>query len=170
MHVPLKYSAFRVVGCLAAAAAVGMAAVGCSAHSVASSPLFRIIEEANFVPASTPEDFLALLANDPERVPVIRSAEDWARFCLRRSLKDHPLHDLSGRQLTQFTQSLRFDNGGLAGANYGPLRDSLSFEDFGRVWGAFGLDMGLFADYQDKECSKRATCTHHNNAVCTSNC
>lgn len=82
----------------------------------------------------------------------------------------NPLKACKSETAEQFTRSLVFRNGGLAGAYYGGVAKELTYQQFSLLWGVLGLGMGLFEDHKDMECKGQGTCEHANECVCTSNC
>ena len=116
-------------------------------------------------PAETEREWWQILKNKDRN--FIRSMDDW-RAALKG--KDNPLAGCDTKTVEQFTKNLRFNNGGLAHAHYGAVAEQLSYRQFSNLWVRFGLGMGLFTDYKDKECEKRATCGPKMNDICTSNC
>jgi hypothetical protein len=97
---------------------------------------------------------------------IVRTKADWQRLL---KSKDNPLAGLEDKAVKDFTASLVFRNGGLAGANWGPV-GGLSYRKFSALFGHFGLGMGLLADYEGYRCVGRADCYKANEHICTSNC
>jgi hypothetical protein len=97
---------------------------------------------------------------------IIRTKADWQRAL---KSKQNPLDGLDDKAVKEFTASLIFRNGGLAGANWDPV-GGMSYRRFTELWGHFGLGMGLFQDYTGYECASRGTCKPQITYICTSNC
>jgi hypothetical protein len=112
--------------------------------------------------AQTDREWQQLLRD--KRVAVVRTKADWQRL-LRSS--GNPLAGLDRAQVDEFTKSLIFRNGGLAGANFAPVA-GLSYRRFTGLWGRFGLGMGLFEDHKDQKCVP--PCEAGLDHICLSNC
>ena len=117
-------------------------------------------------PATTEAEWWQLLKSKDST--FIRSAADWRKALANP--RTSPLAGCDPETIREFTKNLRFNNGGLAHANYGVVAKKLTYDQFSRLWGMFGLDMGMFADYKDKECKSTGTCRTSFGDVCTSNC
>jgi hypothetical protein len=115
--------------------------------------------------AHTEQEWKDLMANP--RAKIIRTKTDWQK--LLRS-KENPLADCSTETAAAFTRSLRFRNGGLAGANFSGVGKELNYFQFKRLWASFGMGMDLFADHENYECKSRGTCSFALANICTSNC
>ncbi len=98
---------------------------------------------------------------------IVRTADDWHE--LLRS-KDNPLAGYDEEVTGRFTESLVFNNGGLAGVDYSAIADVVTFRTFRRLLEAFGIGLGLFADYDGYMCESRGTCKKMHERICTSNC
>ena len=122
-------------------------------------------KHATHKPAQTEREWWALLKSDNKH--FIRSMEDW-HAALKSN--DNPLAGCDSRTVEEFTKSLRFNNGGLAHANYGGAAEMMSYTQFRNLWGRFGLGMGLFEDHNDMECVSKGSCGPATHFVCTSNC
>jgi hypothetical protein len=59
---------------------------------------------------------------------------------------------------------------GLGHANYSSFVGVLSAAQFSALWAAFGISNVLIADYEDKYCRERGTCTKETGSICTSSC
>ena len=110
------------------------------------------------------------MQTDPNEVSFIRSMDDWKYRIRNADSKDHPLQPLTREDLDEFTNSLVFNNGGLAGASVGILEEKLTYRQYERVIGWFGMDLRLMADYKGYKCAGQGTCTLSQHDICTSNC
>jgi hypothetical protein len=117
-------------------------------------------------PAKTEREWWALLKSGDKT--FIRSMSDWKAALA--DPKNNPLKGCDPKAVQKFTKSLKFSNGGLAHANYGPIVEQMSYSQFSGLWGRFGLGMILFEDHNNMACTKRATCTTEITSICTSNC
>lgn len=97
----------------------------------------------------------------------VRSSNDFDQLAVSPS---SPLAALDTQTISAFKESLRFEKGGLAHADYSMLIDQLGEEGVTTVFTYFGIGPKLFTDYKDQECEKRATCSAKLFKVCTSNC
>lgn len=118
--------------------------------------------------ANTEEEWRALLEGDDSR--IIRSREDWDGAMAEEDRRSAILPGCDQETVRAFSEGLIFRNGGLAGANYSMLEDRLTYRQFKAVWNNFGIGEELFQDYNNKECSKPATCSPLTACICTSNC
>ena len=116
-------------------------------------------------PAETEREWWMMLHSDDRT--FIRSIEDWKKAL---KSKNNPLAGIDEATVKAFTKNLRFSNGALGHANYDVVQDELSYRRFSALWGRFGLGMGLFEDYKDRDCSKRATCSSSITEICLSSC
>ena len=116
-------------------------------------------------PAQTEREWWALLKSGDKS--IVRSIEDW--HALVRS-KENPLAGCDQKAVEAFTNSLRFSNGGLGHADYGNLKNQLTYAQFSNLWSRFGLGMTLFEDHDGYYCQGKGTCTTRNENICTSNC
>jgi len=121
-------------------------------------------------PARSVREFKELMQTDPEEVYFIRSAEDWERFRRNADSQENPLEPLTEEEVEEFTRSLVFRNGGLAGAKVDVIETRLSYRQYRNLMGAFGMDIVLERDYRGWYCSARGTCRQETLAICTSNC
>lgn len=117
-------------------------------------------------PAQTEREWWSMLKSDD--TTFIRSIDDWKAALADRHA--NPLDGCEDETVRKFTESLVFNNGGLSHANYEPLEKKLTYFQFRSLWARFGLGMGLFADYENKECKSRGTCSPSFGDICTSNC
>jgi hypothetical protein len=105
---------------------------------------------------------------------------------------DSPLMAMSVAGRERFLKSLRFNEKGITSYQYADLQSELSPTQIYRLLKLFGSerDASFFTDaqirndddviimslprspidYQNYECSKRATCTWSNFSICTGNC
>ena len=118
--------------------------------------------------ASTETGWQALLNN--KEVKVVRCIEDWRSTLATDNKNHHPLPGCEESIINEFTNTLRFENGGLAHANYRMLRHTVTVAEFDRLWAFFGISPFLMKDYNNKECAKRATCSTSYADICTGNC
>lgn len=107
------------------------------------------------IPARTVREFKQLMNTDPREVSFIRSIDDWELYIRRADSNDHPLKSLTQEDIVEFTKSLVFRNGGLAGAYVGTLKDKLTYNQYESLMAKFGLDLPLVADYSDYYCLGR---------------
>lgn len=115
--------------------------------------------------AQTEREWKDLMVNP--RARIVRTKADWLK--LARS-GDNPLKSCSPETVAEFTRSLKFNNGGLAGAYFGGVGRELSFFEFRSLFERFGLGLGLVADHEGYECKSRGTCSARGGHICTSNC
>lgn len=121
-------------------------------------------------PAENDEEWHALMQNG-EGIEFIRSEDDWHRLLKEtRGTDSDPLPDCDDETVDLITRGLVFYDGGLAGADYAPIADKLTFRQFRALFERFGLGLGLFADHDGYRCESRGTCTKLNDKICTSNC
>jgi hypothetical protein len=118
--------------------------------------------------AKNDEEWTALLTNKSE--VFLRSIEDFRAFANSKRITEHPLANCDKATVDKFTESLLFKNGGLAHANYGVLKDKLTFKQFEVLWAEFGMSLELFMDHKDNYCESRATCASHVDYICMSSC
>jgi len=121
-------------------------------------------------PARSVREFKGLMETDPNEVSFIRSMDDWKYHIRNTDSRDHPLHSLDQEDLDEFTNSLVFNNGGLAGAHVGTLQVKLTYRLYERLMESFGMEIGLAKDYAEYECSKPGNCKKLSGNICTSNC
>ncbi len=117
-------------------------------------------------PAQTEREWWALLKSKDKS--FIRSMKDW-----KAALADprrNPLKGCDSKTIAHFTQNLKFNNGGLAHADYSGVAGQVSYRQFTGLWGRFGLGMGLFNDHDGYRCESKGTCTAAYSKICTSNC
>ena len=117
------------------------------------------------VVANSDREWKALTQNKSAK--IIRTREDWQKFL---HTKNSPLKGVDKQVVDEFSKSLVFRNNGLAGAQYESLARATTFFQFRQTFAGFGIGLGLFADYEDKECLSRGTCGPRFGYVCTSNC
>jgi hypothetical protein len=117
-------------------------------------------------PAETEREWWALLKSKDNT--FVRSKREW--HAVLAAPKRNPLKGCDPKTIAHFTKNLRFTQGGLAHADYSLVAKELNYFQFQRLWGIFGLGMGLFEDHKDMECEKKATCGPLSNRICTSNC
>ncbi|MBD1833314.1 hypothetical protein H6F61_11645 [Cyanobacteria bacterium FACHB-472] len=125
---------------------------------------------AVIIPARTVREFKQLMKTDPSEVSFIRSMNDWELYIRRADSDDHPLKSLTQEDIAEFTRSLVFRNGGIAGAYVGMLKDKLTYNQYESLITKFGLDLRLAADYADYYCSSKGNCGERGGYICTSNC
>jgi hypothetical protein len=118
--------------------------------------------------AETEEEWLALLAGDDPR--IVRTREEWDRALADDSRRASLLPNCDEETVRAFSERLIFRNGGLAGANYAMIEDKVTYRSFRLIWNQFGIGDKLFADYNNKECSRPGTCSPLTACICTSNC
>ncbi|SOD86948.1 hypothetical protein [Streptomyces sp. Ag109_G2-15] len=95
-------------------------------------------------PARTTQEFKALMKTDSAQYQFIRSMGDWHQELQREDADKNPVSRLSKSDIDAFTESLIFNNGGLAGARYDTLARTLTFYEFESVLNRFGIHMDLF--------------------------
>lgn len=103
----------------------------------------------------------------------IRTQNDWKAFLSEdRRNSNGLLKNLSDRDIKMFEQRLVFGDVGVASLYVRILKTKCTFEQYNAILGLFGLSVeySLRADYEDKECEKRATCSTRMGSICTSNC
>jgi hypothetical protein len=110
------------------------------------------------------------MESDPKEVYFVRSMADWKQFCRSSDSPGHPLGALTEDEVREFTGSLVFNNGGLAGAYLGKLQDRLSYREYRALMAAFGMDIGFAADYEGYYCMNPGDCAKKMDHICTSNC
>jgi hypothetical protein len=118
------------------------------------------------LPAETEREWWALLKSKDKT--FIRSIKDWKDALA--DPKRNPLRSCDPAAVRHFTKNLKFKNGGLAHADYSKVVTKLTYLQFKRLWGRFGLGMGLFEDHNNYKCESRGTCTPSQLDICTSNC
>ena len=101
-------------------------------------------------------------------ISAFRSMKDW-RAALANP-KTNPLRGCDSRAIQHFTRSLKFNNGGLAHADYSEVAKQLTYPQFKALWARFGLGMRIFADHEGYRCESRGTCIGSLGSICTSNC
>ena len=122
--------------------------------------------------ASTDEEWISLMKTDPKKIQFIRSMDDW-KHAIDTSInsKEHPLYGCTEKEVQEFTNSLLFNNGGLATAYYGVVMNKLIYTQFVKLWEMFGIDLKLFVDYRNYKCQDiGGSCFRQTNWICTSNC
>ena len=118
------------------------------------------------LPARTEADWQVFVqSKDTSRV---RSKKAWTR-CLRKA-RCNPLKRLNRDLVDQFTKSLIFRNGALAGADYTMIVEELNFKEFLELWDTFGMSGPVLADHVDYACVGVGDCAVNNTHICTSNC
>lgn len=118
-------------------------------------------------PARNESEWRALLDSDDPT--IIRSLNDWNQ--LINDSSRNPLKAVPSEAVKHFTESLKFNKGGLAHADYSEIGKHLTYFQFKNIWqNEFGLGDQLFTDYNDKECDGVHTCRPSLNSICTSNC
>ena len=121
------------------------------------------------LPARTEADW-QVFAQSKDKTRV-RSMRAWNR-CLRR-VRCNPLKRLKKLQpelIEQFTESLVFRKGALAGADYSMIVDELSYREFTNLWDKFGMSGPVLSDHQDYACVGPGDCEKDSDHICTSNC
>lgn len=150
-----------------------------------------------FVQASD-AGFLTPVANEESIVSTavapVRSRAQLVEYVRNTAANSSPLNKLHPAQLTEFLDSLSFNETGLTGFNYAAL-SGLTVSDAYRVLALFGaqhlthvvggreetkldialakksrVDMAAMADYQNYRCDGRATCKYDPNYICMSGC
>jgi hypothetical protein len=108
---------------------------------------------------------------DAGEIAFVRSEDDWRQLLdwARGSDRD-PLPGCDDETVRAFSEGLVFRGGGLAGADYAPVAEKLSFTAFRGLFERFGIGLGLFADYDGYKCEGPGTCTKMHERICTSNC
>jgi len=122
------------------------------------------------IPARTVREFKKLMKTDPREVSFIRSMDNWELYIRCVDSDDHPLKSLTQEDIAEFTRSLVFRNGGLAGAYVGMLKDKLTYNQYESLIAKFGLNLSLAADYSDYYCQGTGNCAERGGYICTSNC
>lgn len=121
-------------------------------------------------PAENDEDWRRLMEAG-ESVAFVRTNEDWRKLLAEtRGTDRDPLRGCDDEAVNAFSEGLIFRDGGLAGADYEPIAETLSFAAFRALFERFGIGLGLFADHDGYRCESRGTCTIAHNKICTSNC
>ncbi|SOD86949.1 hypothetical protein [Streptomyces sp. Ag109_G2-15] len=131
-------------------------------------------------PARTTQEFKALMKTDSAQYQFIRSMEDWHQELQREDADKNPVSRLSKSDIDAFTESLIFNNGGLAGARYDTLARTLTFYEFESVLNRFGIHMDLFRTegpeggdgFRDSKCMSQSPFPWVLSIgdLCTSNC
>jgi hypothetical protein len=121
-------------------------------------------------PAQTDADWHRLMAAKQDAPEFIRTKDQWERVVGSRLTGDDPLPGCEAETIEAFSKSLVFRDGGLAGADFGRVAATLSFNDFRRLFERFGIGLGYFADHEGYECKSRGTCSARGGHICTSNC
>jgi hypothetical protein len=80
------------------------------------------------------------------------------------------LNQLSNADYEEFKNSLSFNRGGLAHANYTALKRTLSLQEIFNVFLYFGLGKIYLMDIVDYYCESAGTCKYTATYVCTSAC
>ena len=122
------------------------------------------------IPARTVREFKKLMKTAPREVSFIRSMDNWELYIRCVDSDDHPLKSLTQEDIAEFTRSLVFRNGGLAGAYVGMLKDKLTYNQYESLIAKFGLNLSLAADYSDYYCQGTGNCAERGGYICTSNC
>lgn len=116
------------------------------------------IVELDFIPADTPFQYLTLLASGSKK--LIRTFTDWRNF-----VKENPLH-IDLELLNRFGKELLFHaDGGFVSANYQVIGNSLSFEQFRKLFGYLGISMKFFEDHVDYIC-EAGDCKAYSGYIC----
>lgn len=136
-------------------------------YSDASVQLDRQVQPMNYIPASTEEEFFALIAN--KNANIIRSKKD---FLQRTQITGSVYAKLNSQVVQEFVNALKFKNGGLSTAAYEIIENSLSTADLEVFWEGFGLaeDFVLAADHKNYKCASQGNCVSDTRYICTSNC
>lgn len=115
--------------------------------------------------ARNDEEWKALLESDEPN--VVRTMRDWHRLI---ASDENPLRGLDTNIIAEFTKTLQFNNGGLAGADYSMLADVVPYSNFMLIWEHFGMAGVLLAEHTNYRCAGQGTCSPSDNNICTSNC
>lgn len=118
--------------------------------------------------ASTKEEWRKLLESDDPR--IVRGREDWDRAMADDSRRNAILPNCDEETVRAFSEGLKFNNGGLAGADYSMLEDTLTLSEFRAVWEPFAIGTELFTDYMDYSCVSHGDCAKSIGHICTGNC
>jgi hypothetical protein len=118
--------------------------------------------------ADTDEEWQKLLSSD--NPDIVRCREDWDRIAGDEEACSAILPGCDRATVEAFSEGLVFRNGGLAGADYSMLVDTLTISRFRNVWARFGIGPGLLADHDGYMCESRGNCKKTRNYICTSNC
>lgn len=111
-------------------------------------------------PANTMREFRQL--RDNPNVRIIRSRDDWKAYL---SSDESVCKGVPKKVLKEFTNSLHI-NGGLGAMRYGELQNNLTFRQFRDLLHRFGIDLGLFVDYDGYYCSGKGTCSTSATSIC----
>ena len=121
---------------------------------------------AECLPARTEADWQVFVqSKDTSRV---RSKKAWKR-CLRKA-RCNPLKRLNQDLVDQFSESLIFRNGALAGADYTMIVEDLNFKEFLNLWDTFGMSGPVLSDHTGYACVGVGDCETNSSHICTSNC
>ncbi|WP_353070514.1 hypothetical protein RBB75_20700 (plasmid) [Tunturibacter empetritectus] len=112
-------------------------------------------------------DDYKLFVDDPSNVGIVRSVKEWKALL---ETPNNPLNTLSPEVIQAFSDSLVFEPGGLAHAEYGMLADTLTYRQFEEVWACFGISMAYFGDVKDFYCRAPKQCDFRTGSVCTIYC
>lgn len=118
------------------------------------------VNERTFEPANSVKRFRELL--EDEEAPIIRTKEDWRAYL---GSDECVLKGVPREIVEEFTESLVLNNG-LGAFRYGRLDEALTFQQFRGLLGRFGIDLGLFADYDGYYCSGTGTCSKQLHSIC----
>jgi hypothetical protein len=117
-------------------------------------------ESSAFRPANSIRDFRELLENPDAK--VIRTMEDWKAYL---GSEECALRDLPRDLQEKFTESLVLNNG-LAAFQYDEIENRLTFRQFRSLLNRFGMDLGVFVDYDGYYCESKGTCTKRIGSIC----
>ena len=113
--------------------------------------------------------------NDVEFLELMESEADWFvrnldDFAQLISSSKNPLAKVDQDVVEQFKNGLKFNNGGLAGADYSMLEGGMSDKELLDLWEYFGISENLHKAYHNYECTGPGNCESNSGNICTNNC